>query len=327
MTGVLIAAAVIAIPLALFVAWPLLRRHGAPVLLPLPPDPREPLLERRGAALRALRELDFEHDAGHVSDDDYAELRARYEAETAAVLTELDRLGTDEPAPRAARRPAAAAAPAVRPPAWRHPLALGAGAVALLVFGIGIGVGIVRYTEPDQTANQPMPGSRPLASLDQPGAPPAAPGAQPGPPGTGSGRGPLDPGMLQGMLSAARQSLFAGRMQEASMAYQAILKRDPKNVDALTHLGLLLVMTADGAERTRLVDHGIQLFDRALAQDPNYPPALFYRGHVLFEEKKDTKGAIASWEKFIAVTPPGEDRDRVVKLIAQAKSGVPPQTR
>ena len=111
------------------------------------------------------------------------------------------------------------------------------------------------------------------------------------------------------------------------MAYQAILKRDPKNVDALTHLGLLLVMTADGNERNRLVDHGIQLFDRALAQDPNYPPALFYRGHVLFEEKKDPKGAIASWEKFVAIAPPGEDRDRVVKLIDQAKSGVPPVRR
>jgi cytochrome c-type biogenesis protein CcmH/NrfG len=143
----------------------------------------------------------------------------------------------------------------------------------------------------------------------------------PVPGGTG---GKLDPGMLQGMLQAARQSLFAGRMQEASMAYQAILKREPKNVDALTHLGLLLVMTADGAERMRLVDHGIQMFDRALAIDPNYPPALFYRGHVLFEEKNDPKGAVASWEKFVAVTPPGEDRERVTKLIAQAKSGAPP---
>jgi cytochrome c-type biogenesis protein CcmH/NrfG len=88
-----------------------------------------------------------------------------------------------------------------------------------------------------------------------------------------------------------------------------------------------MVMTAEGNERMRLVDHGIQLFDRALSLDPNYPPALFYRGHVLFEEKRDPKGAIASWEKFIAVVPPGEDRDRVVKLIADAKSGVPPIRR
>ena len=92
MTGILVAAAAIGLPLAFFVAWPLIRHRGAPVLLPLPPDPREPLLERKAAALRALRELDFEHGAGHVSDDDYAELRARYEAEAAAVLSELDHL-------------------------------------------------------------------------------------------------------------------------------------------------------------------------------------------------------------------------------------------
>jgi len=240
------------------------------------------------------------------------------------VLTELDRVTAAAPAPKPRAEHRAPAEPAARAAAWRHPLALGAGAVALLVFGIALGVGIVRYSEPDRMAGAPMPGSRPLASIDAPMAPGAgAPG------GGGEGGAPrkLDPGMLQGMLSAAREALFAGRMQDASMAYQAILKRDPKNVDALTHLGLLLVMTADGAERPRMVDHGIQLFDRALSIDPNYPPALFYRGHVLLEEKKDAKGAIAAWEKFVAVAPPGEDRERVVKLIAAAKSGVPPPKR
>lgn len=306
MIGVLVAAAVIGIPFAIFVAWPFVRRRGAPVLLPLPPDPREPLLERRSAALRALRELSFEHEAGHVSDDDYAELRARYEAETAAVLSELDQLGA-APAPRPTRAPEAR----VRGAAWRHPLALGASAVVLIVFGVVLGVGIVRYTEPDRNAGAPMPGSRPLASLE----PPAAPSA--------GGRA-VTPEMLRGMLQAARQSLFAGRHQEASAAYQAVLKRDPQNVDALTHLGLLLVVSADGAERrAELVDHGLQLFDRALTIDPNYAPALFYRGQVLYEVKRDTAGAIAAWEKFVAVAPPGEDRERVAQLIAEAKAGAP----
>ena len=305
MTAVLAVAALIGIPFAVFVAWPLVRRRGAAGLLPLPPDPREPLLERRTAALRALRELDFEHDAGHVSDDDYAELRARYEAETATVLSELDRLDT-APAPRT--RPTKAE-PVARVGAWRHPLALGAAAVSLLVFGVALGIGIVRYSEPDRSSG-PMPGSRPLASMD---APPSDPSK------------PLDPGMLRGMLQAARQSLFAGRPQEASAAYQAVLRRDPKNVDALTHLGLLMVMSADGAERAQLVDHGVQLFDRALTLDPNYAPALFYKGQVLYEIKRDPAGAIAAWEKFVATSPPGEDRDRVMKLIAEAKSSEPPK--
>ena len=303
MTGILVAAAVIGLPLAFFVAWPLIRHRGAPVLLPLPPDPREPLLERKAAALRALRELDFEHDAGHVSDDDFAELRARYEGEAAVVLAELDRL-----APAPPTRPSRPPEVAGRGAAWRHPLALGTVAIALVIFGVALGVGIVRYTEPDRTAGAMS------------GAPTSAGAIAPGGSSTGDGARPIPPEVLRGMLEAARQSLFAGRPQEASAAYQAVLKRDPQNVDALTHLGVLLVMSADGAQRGELIDHGLRLFDRALAIDPNYPPALFYRGQVLYDVKRDAAGAIASWEKFVAVAPPGEDRDRVAKQIADAKA-------
>jgi tetratricopeptide (TPR) repeat protein len=307
MTGVLVAAAIIALPFAVFVAWPLLRGRGAPVLLPLPSDPREPLLERRAAALRALRELDFEHEAGHVADDDYAELRARYEAETAEILLELDRLGAaPAPSPRAAQGPDTSAG--VPASAWRHPLALGGAALALVVFGVALGVGISRYTEPDRTAEEPPPGSRPLAAVDNPAGAPAVSGK------------PLSPEMLRGMLDAARQSLFAGRAQEASMAYQAVLERDPENVDALTHLGVLLVMSADGERRNELIDHGLQLFDRATKIDPAYAPAYFYRGQVLYDVKGDRDGAVAAWEKFVEVSPPGEDRDRVVKMLADARA-------
>jgi tetratricopeptide (TPR) repeat protein len=68
-----------------------------------------------------------------------------------------------------------------------------------------------------------------------------------------------------------------------------------------------------------MVSRALDLFDRALALDPNYPPALLYRGQVLYEVRKDVPGAIKSWEKFVAVTPPGEDRDRVAKMLADAR--------
>src|SRR6266446_9138745 len=213
---------VIGIPALAFALWPLWSRRGAR-LLPLPPDPREELLEQKRQAVRSLRELSFEHETGHISDDDYADLRARYEGETAAVLTELDRLG---PAPATPPRAVAAA----RRGAWRHPLAIGTAAAALLVFGIGIGAGIVRYTTPEPPSTPPMPGPRPFAPIE--GAPPAAGGAPRA----------LAPEMLQGMLQAARASLFEGRYSEAIAAYQAILKRDPKNVDAMTHLGLIVAI-------------------------------------------------------------------------------------
>jgi hypothetical protein len=76
--GVVLAVIVLGVPALAFVAWPLLRRGRAGgALLALPPDSREQLNEDKRAALRALRELEFEHGAGHVSDADYAELRAR----------------------------------------------------------------------------------------------------------------------------------------------------------------------------------------------------------------------------------------------------------
>src|SRR5256885_63196 len=244
--GAVIVALVLAVPAAAFTFWPFLRQRDRPApLLPLPSDEREQLTEAKRAALRALRELDFEHAAGHVSDADYAGLRARYEAETADTLRALDALGPAPAVPAPAEeRPTPAPARG-----WRHPAALGAAAVGLLVFGVAIGVGIVRYTEPDRMADTPpAPGSRPLASLDAPSAAAEAPSAANAP------RGPVTPQMLQGMLEAARASLFAGRYGEAIAAYQAVLKRDPNNVDALTHMGLIAAVAARGEHGLALVD-------------------------------------------------------------------------
>ncbi|MGH7390613.1 MAG: tetratricopeptide repeat protein [Candidatus Rokuibacteriota bacterium] len=340
---VALVALLVGLPAAAFTLWPLLSRRRARALLPVPPDAREQLLEQRRHALRTLRELEFEHEAGHVADDDYADLRARYEAETAQILTELDRL-TPEPVVKAAAPRAPAAAPAPR--GFRHPLALATSAVALVVFGVALGVGIVRYSEPDATAgvagpagmpgaggvpgaggggpmaqmpqgSPPVSGGEPMAQMPQ-GSPPVSGGAPmaqmpegPRPPSGGAPR-PVSPEMLRGMLQAARTSLGAGRYGEAIAAYQAVLKRDPSNVDAMTHLGLIVAIGGHA-------DSALQTFDKALTIDPNYAPALLYRGQVLYESKRDAPGAIASWEKFLKVVPAGQDHERVKALIAEAR--------
>jgi tetratricopeptide (TPR) repeat protein len=309
MMGIAAVTLVIGVPALVFVLWPLLsRREGGRTFLPVPPDAREQLIERKRQALRALRELAFEHEAGHVSDEDFADLRSRYEAEAAEVLGELDRLG-EPAAPRAreARADASEARPAAAARGWRHPLVVGTGAVALVVFGVALGVGIVRYTEPDASAGTAMPGPGPLASMP----PPVGPAEGPGPGGPGTPR-PVSPEMLRGMLQAARTSLFEGRYGEAIAAYQAVLKRDPKNVDAMTHMGLIVALGGH-------TDAALETFDRALSLDAAYAPALLYRGQVLYENRKDVPGAIAAWERYLAVSPPGADRQRVEQLIAEAK--------
>ncbi|OLD39438.1 MAG: hypothetical protein AUI57_03255 [Candidatus Rokubacteria bacterium 13_1_40CM_2_68_8] len=301
MTGVLAVSIAVGVPALLFTLWPLLRRDArARTFLPLPADPRQQLAEEKRAALATLRELDFEHGAGHVSDADFAELRTRYEGEAAAILTELDRLG-----PATDPAPPTAGAGAPRGSGWRHPIALATAAVCLVAFGIAVGVGIVRYTEPDPMAGQPPTGSRPLAAL---------PTEQP--PATGTGGRVVPPEVLRGMLQAARASLGQSRYGEAIAAYQAVLKRDPNNVDAMTHLALIVAI-GGGPEHA---DRALETLDRALAIDPSYLPALLYRGQVLYEIKKDAGAAIRSWEKFVALAPPGQDRDRVVAMIRDARA-------
>ena len=302
MTGVVVVSVVVGAPALLFALWPLLRRDaGGRTFLPLPLDRRQQLGEDKRAVFAALRELEFEHAAGHVSDADFADLRARYEGEAAVILGELDRLGTVEPEPPRVE------ATAPRGSAWRHPIALGTFAVLLVAFGVALGAGVVRYTEPDPMAGQLQTGSRPLAALPPESTPP---------PSSSGGR-VVPPEVLRGMLQAARSSLGAGRYGEAIAAYQAVLKRDPKNVDAMTHLALIVAI-GGGPEHA---DRALETFDKALAIDPSYLPALLYRGQVLYEVKKDVGGAIRSWEKFMALAPPGEDRDRVAKMIADARAG------
>ncbi|PYN93030.1 MAG: hypothetical protein DMD91_31105 [Candidatus Rokuibacteriota bacterium] len=294
--AVFIVVLALGIPAVAFTLWPLSRRRTGG-LLSLPPDAREQLAEQKRMALGALRELEFEHGAGHISDDDFRDLRARYEAEAAQILMELDRLGP-APSPRAV--PQAPAAP--RRSAWQHPVAAAIAAVVLVGFGVALGAGIVRHSAPEPSTGTPMPGSRPLADLSP------SPATGDGPPRA------IAPEVLRGMLEAARASLFAGRYGEAIAAYQAVLKRDPKNVDAMTHLALIVAIGGH-------VDTALESFDKALAIDPSYAPALLYRGQILYESKNDRDGAIRSWERFIALVPSGEDHDRVAKMIEDAKRG------
>ena len=106
------------------------------------------------------------------------------------------------------------------------------------------------------------------------------------------------------------------RYAEAIAAYQAVLKRDSKNVDAMTHLGLIVAMGGHA-------DAALETFDKALKIDPKYAPALLYKGQVLYEVKSDYAGAIKAWERFVSLTPPGEDRQRVAVLIEEARSKAP----
>jgi tetratricopeptide (TPR) repeat protein len=291
------AIAAVTLPALAVALWPALRAGRTKVARSTTAaDERSlELGEEKAAIYRALKELEFDHEAGHLSDDDYRALRDRYENRAAQILTALDALG---PARAPALRRAEPEAMPVRQSWTRHPATLVAGAVVLLIFGIAIGAGVSRFTEPDRTAAPPAPG----------------PGSPVGPPSMALEPGkPIPPEVLDGMLRAARQSLNDGRYSEAIAAYQAVLKRDPKNVDAMTHLGLIVAIGGHA-------DAALETFNKVIAIDPRYPPVYLYRGEVLSEVKHDYSSAIQSWERFLALVPNGEDHDRVVALVTEARS-------
>jgi len=298
-------AAIVAPALAI-VLWPLLGgRSAAAASSPerASDDRRLELEEEKSALYRALRELEFDHDAGHLSDPDYQSLRERYESRAGMLITEMDALGP-EPPRRVPAEPAPVRTETPRASWTRHPATFAAGAVVLVIFGVIIGVNAGRFTERDETFTPP--GAR---------LPMAGPSASPvGPPMARLEPGkPVPPEMLAGMLQAARQSLFEGRYAEAIAAYQAVLKRDERNVDAMTHLGLIVGVGGHA-------DSALETFDKAIKIDPKYAPAYLYRGQVLYEQKQDYAGAVKAWESFLKLVPKGEDHDRVVALLQDAKS-------
>jgi cytochrome c-type biogenesis protein CcmH/NrfG len=308
-----LAVLLLGLPAGLFALWPLLRRHEM-AMATLKADARAELEAEKRLALRAIRELDLDREAGHLADDDYADLRARYEARASAILRKLDALGPEVPATPARRAAPATAAPvpqpASQPAGWsRQPLVLTTAACGLVIFGIVLGVLAVRFTGPETPAG---PGSAPTAVIPgAPGAPPA--GEASAGAASGAGSQPIPPGMLQGMLQAARASLEAGRAQEAIAAYQAVLKREPQNVDALSHFGLILAMAGHA-------DQALEYLDRALAVNPDYPEALSYSAQVRFELKQDYAGAIAAWERLAKVVENPAARDEALARVRDARS-------
>jgi hypothetical protein len=89
LTAALVLGALLAVAAVAFVARPLLR-PGAEELLPEPEQQGLALAEERDRALAALKELEFDHRTGKVSDDDYRTLVGELRNAAADALRALD---------------------------------------------------------------------------------------------------------------------------------------------------------------------------------------------------------------------------------------------
>jgi tetratricopeptide (TPR) repeat protein len=104
-------------------------------------------------------------------------------------------------------------------------------------------------------------------------------------------------------LQRAAQLVGEGKVLEAIKLYDSVIARDPKNPEALAYRGWLLRLTAKAANDSALIDTGLDYINRAIAADPTFPDAHFFRGLILFQDKSDPAGAVPEFEAFLANNP------------------------
>lgn len=94
--------------------------------------------------------------------------------------------------------------------------------------------------------------------------------------------------------------------------YGRALKAKPSDTAVRTDMGAAYWFMGNA-------DAAITEFNKALTYAPTNPNTLFNRGLVKWQGKKDTAGAVADWEKLLAANPGYEARDKVEKMMADAK--------
>jgi tetratricopeptide (TPR) repeat protein len=257
------------------------------------PAPRavyvEDLQQERDFLLRSLSDLERERAAGDMEEADFLALRDGYTARAAAVLRALEAARVSAPASDGSPgRKAAAVSPRRR--RFLRPVlaATLVGAVAALA---GL---LVAASAGDRLPGQTVSGGPSVGEIDR--------------------------------LAQARSLLSQGKTVEAIKKYDEVLRTDPRQPEALAYRGWLLRLAGVAASAPQLVDRGQQSVEAAIASDPSYADAHFFRGVILLEDRNQPASAVTELRLFLTTNPPQALRSAVEEVLnrALAASGQPP---
>ena len=132
--------------------------------------------------------------------------------------------------------------------------------------------------------------------------------------------------LLQPMLDAARSNPADSKplveigntyydhkfYPEAIQYYQRALALKPDDVNVRTDMGTAMWYT--GAPKEAIAE-----FEKSLKVDPNHAQTLFNMGIVKMEGLKDSKGAVAAWQRLLDTNPNYPDRQKVLDMMQKAK--------
>jgi len=254
------------------------------------------LEEERRFLLDSLRDLEREHEKGEIADRDYESLRDDYTARAAEVLRAIkandtaanDSLEDDdaddgeyEESRRGRRRRAAGGDDSGRGSRHSRSRRLVAWAV---IGGMVILAGASVFA---------LAGGRSTG-------------------GSATGSTPNTPAQR---LALAHQLESQGKAVDALKQYDAVLKEDPTNVEALTYRGWLLRLAG-------LIDQAQAALDQAVSVDPGFPDAHFFRGMILFKDRNNPAAAIPEFETYLASNPAPDTVQAVQDVLNQARQAL-----
>jgi len=269
--------------------WVRRKQEVTPAAAAGTPEPgqsqRDFLLGEQARLDTELKEIEFDFQAGKLSEGDYDGLRRNLEAQAAAVGKRLDATPVFPPRSATARAPekkdsAAGARPNKR---WQ----LAAGGLFLLLFGLTLGVLLTKSL-------------RPRASQDSITGDFLT--------GTPSGGG------ADALLAQGRAAFEQGNWSQAIETFKKVLASDPNQPEAHAYMGLILAQAGH-------LDGALTAFDRALAAAPNLSMALWGKGMVLYQTGGDPAEARRLLQKVSGLMPPGPEKEEVDKTIAQIAQG------
>ncbi len=282
---VVLVVALLALVAALGIVAPY-RRGRIPALEPL----ADPLEDRKLALLLALRDLESARGSGALEEADYLRLRDETEGRMARVLRALE----EQPRPgvgvSAAEAEGNGGRPRVRSPNRLRWAAIGL--VAILALSAALVPALLRSLDHRSSTPNDLLGATSLSYFEQ--------------------RVRDHPHDVAARLDLAHRYLDAGLLGRAFDEYRAALLLDPRDVDALAHIGILLHLS--GKPKPALAAE-----DRALVVDPTYPEALFFKGVILFKGLDRPAEAIPFLERYLKGSPYGSEGPEARRLLARAR--------
>jgi cytochrome c-type biogenesis protein CcmH len=212
--------------------------------------------------LASLADLDAERAAGDLAESDYASLRADYLARAAAHVHQ--NVLVDEGLLGGQTSDARRGEVHQKAGGRGRRLAVGLGVVALAALA---GVAVAR------TAGERVPGQAAAGSITD----------------TGPGE----------KLSRAAALAGQGDVLGAIKLYDEVIAADPQNAQALAYRGWLVRLAGRAGGDTALIDKGLAFIERAIAADPGYPDAHFFKGEILLRDKSQPAAAIPEFQAFL----------------------------